>query len=255
MKKKSSIMFLVVLSLLFTMPAQIFPCSFVKVSLVATKAKYPNSLTALVSIETVSNQYSDLNILDIIEGDENKTIMRVWDDKDFECNGTWSMGTENLGNQGDTLLVILPKIDSIINPWEVIGDYRMGHLYAYTVFIQIKGGEGYYSGKNIPWGLYSYEQLKAWAVSSTAVINMKNAKPTNNISITHTPFTNQVSIAFPQGTTTYSLHIYNTSGELVKAFEDVSESVTWNTEGQGRGVYYLKANAGSDVVVRKFVLD
>ena len=41
----------------------------------------------------------------------------------------------------------------------------------------------------------------------------------------------------------------------IKAFENITESVTWNTEDESRGVYYLKVRLGSDVVVRKFVLE
>jgi len=69
------------------------------------------------------------------------------------------------------------------------------------------------------------------------------------------PFTYQVTITFPQGNQANSLYIYNINGELVQAFEGVSESVTWNTQGQSRGVYYLKAVVGEEQVVRKFVLD
>jgi len=81
------------------------------------------------------------------------------------------------------------------------------------------------------------------------------SKSKDGFSIHSYPFTQQVTITFPQGNTANSLHIYNTGGKLVKAFDRVSESVTWNTQGQSRGVYYLKAIMGSQQVIKRFVLD
>jgi len=77
----------------------------------------------------------------------------------------------------------------------------------------------------------------------------------NTISINHNPFTQHITITFPQGNSTNTLHIYNTSGKQIKAFEGITKLVTWNTESQSRGVYFLKAMMGSMQIVRKFVLE
>jgi len=47
----------------------------------------------------------------------------------------------------------------------------------------------------------------------------------------------------------------NTDGKLVKQFEGIQESAKWNTVGQSKGVYYLKALIGEKQIVRKFVLE
>jgi len=86
-----------------------------------------------------------------------------------------------------------------------------------------------------------------------------NAEPLpsgdNKISIHNTPFTGQVTIYIYNSHAKKSLSIYNTGGKLIKRFEGIQESITWKTEGQGAGIYYLKAVINKKVIVRKFMLD
>jgi len=77
----------------------------------------------------------------------------------------------------------------------------------------------------------------------------------SRLSLSHAQFSKRVTITLPTSSTTSSLHIYNIGGDLVKAFEGVSESITWDTIGQSKGVYYIKAMVGGEQVVRKFVLE
>jgi len=77
----------------------------------------------------------------------------------------------------------------------------------------------------------------------------------NKISIHLTPFNRQVTISFDNIHPSKSLSIYNINGKLVKRFKGITKSTIWNTEGQSRGVYYLKAVIGDEQIVRKFVLE
>jgi len=88
----------------------------------------------------------------------------------------------------------------------------------------------------------------------------KNKLPTANpkldFTIHHTVFNDQVTFTFNNLSTANEvrLAIYNTGGKQVKRFENVSGLVIWNTAGQDKGVYYLKAMIGSKDLTRKFVL-
>jgi hypothetical protein len=66
-----------------------------------------------------------LKVLHVFNGSETKDTIKVWD-----LGGPYSMCYDSLSEPGrwadiigDTLLFALPKIDTIKNSWDVIGDY------------------------------------------------------------------------------------------------------------------------------------
>lgn len=75
-----------------------------------------------------------LLILEVIRGTESKSVITIWDGTDIECSGNFSMKASGMAFYGDTILAVLPKIQSIQNPWDVVGDYRRpAWLYATPV--------------------------------------------------------------------------------------------------------------------------
>jgi len=81
------------------------------------------------------------------------------------------------------------------------------------------------------------------------------SKDDNKIFIDYTPFRGQVTFYFDNRHSNNSLIIYNTSGKQVKAFEGASEYVTWNTQGQSRGVYFIKVKVNGEQLVKKILLE
>ena len=80
-----------------------------------------------------------IDVLDVYRGSENRDTITVWDGTDFDCNGTFPMNASLLGSPGDTLVLILPEIDSLENAWEVLGDYRSSLLWLYTPILTQQG--------------------------------------------------------------------------------------------------------------------
>ena len=68
--------------------------------------------------------YSDFEVIEKLRGIETKDTIRVWDNPSTSnsCVGVYETDTKFLGSVGDSILITLPKIDSIIN-WGIIGDY------------------------------------------------------------------------------------------------------------------------------------
>lgn len=79
-----------------------------------------------------------IKVIDVLRGSEDRDTINVWDGTDFDCNGLFSMKSIDLGNPGDSILIILPKIVNIENTWDVIGDYRRPEYLCYFTSLLIK---------------------------------------------------------------------------------------------------------------------
>lgn len=65
-----------------------------------------------------------LKILDVLRGNEIKDTIKIWSDGYWDCNGAIDMSVDNYASVGDTILTRVPKIDSLVHSWDVLGDYR-----------------------------------------------------------------------------------------------------------------------------------
>jgi mono/diheme cytochrome c family protein len=87
----------------------------------------------------------------------------------------------------------------------------------------------------------------------TLDVRMKFNK-SGELTIQHNPFSNSITIAFSNSTATKSLSIYTLKGILVKKFETDNNSITWYTQGNERGVYYIRAVVDGEGFIRKVIL-
>lgn len=76
------------------------------------------------TITSSSTNSIELSIIEVLYGVENNNTITIWDASTFECNGPWPNEANEMGNVGDTILCIVESITTIINPWDVIGEYR-----------------------------------------------------------------------------------------------------------------------------------
>jgi len=99
----------------------------------------------------------NIEVITVLRGSENRTNIRIWDGTDFDCNGIFSMAAADIGNVNDSLVIILPRIDSLENQWEILNDYRRPEPYTLTTSLRIINGfvQGFISG-NTPWIASSY---------------------------------------------------------------------------------------------------
>lgn len=81
-----------------------------------------------------------LKVIDVLRGTESRRTIRIWDGTDWDCNGPISMAASNLGEVNDSIVLLLPKITSKENTWDIIGDYRRPSYYYRTPNLKVKNG-------------------------------------------------------------------------------------------------------------------
>lgn len=74
----------------------------------------------------------EFQIFDILSGSETDEIITIYDQAPFDCNGTFYLNAELLLPLDLEVIVSLEKIDTLLNPWEEIGDYRVPEFYTDT---------------------------------------------------------------------------------------------------------------------------
>lgn len=165
------ILLLIVFSIII--PNKIFACSWTSSSFCSTSqsSSFQNDLIVYGKIVAVDNDGIDFEIIDVLRGQENKSIIRIWDGVDFDCNGTFSMAASELGKINDQLIIILPKISEKKSSWEVIGDYRRPDFFQFTPNLRVENG--------IVYGLISGIETYPYVEKQANYENFKNSWETN----------------------------------------------------------------------------
>lgn len=130
----------VLLSLVFTLTSFLtIACSCAPFySFCEYKTIYNPDLILSAEIIDTNQHGIRLKKLHVIEGNELRDTIPVWNDTDFVCTGTVSMRATQIGQVGDTVIVMLPRIDSVYTTWGVIGDYRTPIHLCGRAFIKIE---------------------------------------------------------------------------------------------------------------------
>lgn len=102
-----------------------------------------NDLIVSGEITYVDSTKLQLKIIDIFKGHAQTDTITIWAGTDILCSPTWfSMTTMDLGKKGDSIVIILPQIDStnIENEWDVVGDYRRPNDVCITTWLRLRNG-------------------------------------------------------------------------------------------------------------------
>lgn len=115
-----------------------FSCSCELISFCETASTRPADNIFKIVILAESTHSIRVLKLETIRGAELNDTLIIWDGTDYDCNGNISMSASQIGDPGDTLLIILPAIDSIENEWDIAGDYRMPNWMCNTYKLKIE---------------------------------------------------------------------------------------------------------------------
>jgi hypothetical protein len=129
---------------------QIYACTFDKESFCWTLQVFPERNILVGQIVEQDTTGITVALLEVIRGEEERDTIRIWDGTDFECNGPWSMAAIDIGEIGDTFILMMPKIVDVENDWDVVGDYRRGNPYSYTPELRVEGALAMGFIKGIP---------------------------------------------------------------------------------------------------------
>jgi hypothetical protein len=108
----------------------------------------PNDVMVTGVVRSLGTQSLELQVIQVWRGSETRSVVALWDDKDIECNGTWSMKVADMAQIGDTIIALLPKITVVTNAWDVVGDYNRPNWFYAEPVLGIKNGrvKGFING-------------------------------------------------------------------------------------------------------------
>jgi hypothetical protein len=201
-------------------------CSFAQDPFCWALTQFPerNVLTGVIVSEDTTG--IDFAIIEVLRGEETRDTVRIWDGTDFDCNGTWSMAAADIGELMDTFILVLPRIDSLENEWDVMGDYRRQDWQFDVIELQVVQGiaNGFITyDSNLPPPNqrvyeYPYDALRLsileGGVCPRIVQTSAPASPQSAIRLNN-PFQAQLHLQFPPEASVTHLRIYASSGEVV----------------------------------------
>lgn len=252
MKKMQFTMFIVLWVSLNCFACTIIPesfCSFVHLD--------SNRLIVSGKIISIDDDGLDLEVIDVIRGEETKSIIRIWDGTDFECNGTWSMESSTIGEVNDDVIIVLPQITEVQNGWDVIGDYRTPNPYYYRSSLKIENGivNGFISGSSIAppeFNLLSieYDILKEAIISNEdcndLISSNRELLIMDNITFTN-PIANEIVIQSNDLCDITNVDVYSINGVKLRSESIVNEqyiNIPFGIEPSGLYILEISTSKG-----------
>jgi hypothetical protein len=225
---------------------KLLACTYTPISFCSTSATFSESLIIFGKIVSIDNNGINLEVIDILRGEENKTTIRIWNGVDFDCNGNWSMSASELGEINETIIVTLPKILEKKSDWEIIGDYRRPDFFGYTPDLKVENeiisGLIFGNASN-PYveEQANYENFKnSWETNqncSTVVLGTKNYKSEETIKIL-TLSNNKYKISSNKNTE-FKIRIFNINGLKLESNEIIEKEFEIDLSIYSAGIYFI----------------
>ena len=228
-------------------------CTILPDAFCRTLVQFPENLVLSGVIVSIDSTGIDIEVLDILRGEESRDTIRVWDGTDFDCNGIWSMAASDIGDVYDTIIIILPKIIQIENEWDVIGDYRRPDPYGHTSELKVKEGnaEGFISGDALAppeynvWNL-NFDLLKSKIIAdgdcSSITLATNDSEPESLITVNN-PFESFLHVQLNGLVNKGFLKLYAITGYVHLAKDINYESVIeLDLQDVPSGIYLLEVN-------------
>lgn len=236
-------------------------CTIIPNAFCTTLDLFPDNLVISGIIVSIDSTGIDIEILEILRGEESRETIRVWDGTDFDCNGIWSMAASDIGELYDTIIIILPKITEAENEWDVPGDYKRPDPYWQTSELIVEGGnaEGFISGDAIAPSEYNiwmleYNELKNAILSegdcSSLILAAGEAKAASSITVNN-PFHSVILVQLDHPIQKGYMTLYSMDGYPILKKEINSErQIELECVGLPAGMYLLevKTNDRHEIV-------
>ncbi len=240
------------------------PCVCYDPSSFCITHRYYSMAASCIVADTFSHGIS-LKVLHYLSGNENRDTINVWD-----LGGPYNMCNDSvsntravgLGNIGDTIIVALPRIDTIKNTWDTIGDYRVPgftcneHVLRVlndTVRGLISGGFCRYVNNCLK--SYNYDDfINEFAVKSLECnmwLNIKEPEIHGLLNYYPNPATDKIVF-----TTTENgmLTIVNDLGQFIDVVSITNNQTQISTSNFRPGIYFLAFQTEKSIITRKLVI-
>ena len=237
---------------LFILPIELFCCTFTPDSFCSTIIANIEKIIVYGTIISKDEDGLDLEVIELLDGEESKSQIRIWDGKDFDCNGPFDMSTNLIGDIYDTIIISLPRITQVENPWDVIGDYTRPTPYGKTPKLFVEGGiaKGFISGT--PYSAdfnnqtVEYEKLRETILNhgnctDLLIISSTNRSDIKNNITVQNPISSTLSINQSLSNEIIEVNIYSLAGQklITQRTEDQLQIVI-SVENLQSGLYILQ---------------
>jgi len=224
----------------------IFACSFAPLSFCHSAQEFEDDLIVTGVVSAVDNDGIDLTVLRVIRGEETKTTIRIWDGTDFDCNGPHSMEAINIGLLNDTVVVMLPKVDSMENVWDEIGDYRTPNFWTRSKILKVqnkvvKGFINGISGAPYETSIWEFDYaafINSWILEMdcSKITDIKELEESNTVLVFPNPTTENLFIDISKAT---DYKIYGILGNTIFNGQLKSGRNTIILDQLNSGLYFL----------------
>lgn len=227
----------------------IIGCTFVPKSFCETLDFRTEDNVLMGKISFIDEDGIELEVIEVLRGEENRETIRIWDGTDFECNGIWSMEANDMGEINDTIIAILPKILEIENNWDIIGDYRRPNYYELTTQLEIENGNaiGFISGyisappENNTFEI-AYDLLKdnlENSIECNLSVDIEEIEKRNNIKINN-PINGELIVWTENISEPLLLKIYSSDGIEMRTEKIEFNKVIIDMIDMSNGLYFLR---------------
>jgi len=207
-----------------------------------------------------------LKVINVFYGSENRDTITIWDlgGPYYMCNDSLTFASAaSLGGIGDTLILALPKIGTVENAWDVVGDYRTPGFQcdAYRLRVVNNTVLGFISGSPYCYYLnncltsYNYDDYlvdfpikslncQTWLISDDLHLQeLLNYHPN--------PTSHKITFTTSERGT---LTITNNLGQFVDSVSITDNQTQISTDNLLDGVYFLTFQTGRSTVTRKLIV-
>ncbi len=241
----------IVIILLITVKG--FACSLEQESFCAALEINGSDIVVSGTIISVDDDGIDLEIIEVLRGEESRNVIRIWDGTDFLwcMDEIFSMASSTIGEVNDTVIILLPKIAEIQNSWDVIGDYRRPSFFHYEKELKVVNGfaNGFILGPHIApieYHLRTIEYVKLADLITTngncgdLTLSSHELNIEDNVKYTN-PVTSEINIELGELQTVTNINVYSYFGRNVRSISiDNQESINIPFDNEPPGLYILE---------------
>lgn len=259
---KNVISILGILLIFFLSSSNAMACTIIPEGFCVTNSENFDRSVLSGKIIDIDDDGINIAIINILRGVENRDTIRIWDGTDFDCNGLWSLAASRLGHVNDTIIIILPIINSLENVWDVIGDYRIpDSYYEETAHLSVRNDtiRGFINGS--PWSsnyvnkIAFSDFINYWDDHTNDCIGLVATKKTVRhdlaIDVFPNPAKDYIKVSY-QGRFDWSL--YNIHGRMVAFDSGLFDEDEINVAFYTKGIYLLKVKIGDHFQVKRIVI-
>lgn len=208
-------------------------------------------------VDTISHG-TRVAVIHVYRGIETRDTIIVWNAIE-DCMGPYEVGLTSYTGQ-DSVFLVLPLIDSSVNAWDVVGDYKMDLQHGNQTVLGVYNSEvqGFIKGPYMypQMGVNSYDLTAfiAWLESGDDCNNLRylsvnEVSPFSEVAVYPNPTVDNLTIKnLPTGT---NVELLNLSGQVLNTFETGTTQIS--TEHLAAGTYLLKINYQGESGFRRIV--